>query len=200
MQNLKNGIRENLTEVYTHSWGYKVLACMLIDKGTMQKRLGMFVEDDKGNLSNMIPLKNSRLKKKDALNFLLDYEGDFDLADCLNVRNCLQDKIKNLKQVEADEKIPFKQVYKELCIFGKDNEKEDIITIKDGYCSIDKAKFKQFVDKSQFGYSGLEVQKMLKVVGLLRINANRPYDYAMTDKDGNQYRTISFLYEEVEGI
>lgn len=190
-------IEENTVCLHTNAWDYKIRACWLLDNTTKQIAYGFFVQLPDGSLSDRIVLKKSKLKSKNALDWLLDYDGDFKKDDIDKVAWELFDKGDKLPIMETSSKLPIDEVYRQLCEYVEGNEIEDIISIKDGYCNIEVNEFKKIVEEQDFGYKVLELKKALKEYGLLRINKGRAYDYNMTDKDKNTYKTISFKYVAV---
>ncbi len=181
--------------VYTNPWGYEVHACKLYDKGSKRQEIGILIQSPKdGTLSDIIRIKKSQFVNMNLFNFLLDMEGDFDKADIDAVKVQVLAQLKELPERDSSTKVPIEEVYKDLCEYVEGNEKEDIISISDGYCNIAADEFKKILNESDYGYTKLELQKLFKVLGLLRVNNGRVYDFAMTDKYGSQYRTISFKY------
>lgn len=190
-------IEENTVCLHTNAWDYKVLACKLLDNTTKQMAYGLFVQLPDGSLSDRVVLKKSKLKSKNAIDWLIDYIGDFKKDDIDKVIWELFDKGDKLPIMETSSKLPIDEVYRQLCEYVEGNEIEDIISIKDGYCNIEVNEFKKIVEEQDFGYKVLELKKALKEYGLLRINKGRAYDYNMTDKDKNTYKTISIKYVAV---
>jgi hypothetical protein len=180
-------------EIYKNGKGYFILACYLSDQVTMRQEVGLFIETPDESISEVIRLKKSRIiSSNTSLDFLLDMQGDFDKKDIDAIHAHLLESLDKLPVVCDDRKVPFNEVYRELCNYAREYQQEDLITIQDGYCNIDSKKFRSIVAEMDFGYNKLEIIRTMKIRGLLRINKNRSYDWAMTDKDGNTYRAISF--------
>lgn len=190
-------IEENTVCLHTNQWDYKVRACKLLDNTTKQMAYGLFVQLPDGSLSDRVVLKKSKLKGRNAMDWLLDYIGGFDRADIDEIKWQLIKGDKELPIMETSSKLSVDEVYRELCEYVEGNEIGDIISIKDGYCNIEVNEFKKIVEEQDFGYKALELKKAFKEYGLLRINKGRAYDYNMTDKDKNTYKTISIKYVAV---
>ena len=191
-------IKETTTWVYTNANGYRVLVCKLLDEATKKTAYGFYIQTPNGELSDLIMIKRSQWVGKNSLNWLLDYEGDFTAEDIAAIRSEFQAVEKNLPVKKIGTKLSKVEVYQELCSYAEQNQLPDVITFKDGYCNMDIHLFKEAVTQMDSGYSVLEVKKMLKQIGLLRVNGGRSYDFNAVDSQGKAYKTISFLYQKDE--
>lgn len=196
---IQKAISNSTINIYTNQWGFSVLACRLCDHGMKKQGTGIFVQSPDGSISDMSRIKKSQFLKRNTFDFLLDVDGDFDKHDIDCVRKIALHLFKEMPERDVSSKVPIELVYKDLCEYVDGNQKNDIITVSDGYCNVATEVFKRIVKENDYGYTGLEIQKLFKVLGLLRVNKGRMYDWAMTDKDGSQYRTISFQNNSEEG-
>lgn len=185
---------------HTNSWDYRVYAAKLTD-GTFQT-VAFYIVDVKGHVSDTVFKKRSQLMKRNGFEFIYDLEGDFDKADLDKIKAGYKNVEEHLKAIHCPEKLPFELVYKGLyqC---RNRLKDDLITIdRDGdleYLCIDTKCFDAMVKAEDCGWKALEVKKVLRQLGFLRINFGRPYDFAKRDKDGSTYRTISLRLDKALG-
>ena len=187
-------VEKNTTCIHINAWDYKVLACKLADSTTQQTSYGFYVQTPEGEVSDRVMVKRSKFKGKNAMDWILDYQGDFDREDVDKMKNEFMKKHQALPVMDISSKLPIDEVYRELCEYAANNQIDDIVTIKSGYCNIEVKEFQKIVEHLDFGYKVLEIKKAFKELGLLRVNKGRPYDFNITDKDGNQYKTISFKF------
>lgn len=188
-------MNKKFLNIYTKENGYIVFAALLHDKGTKKQEISILIQDPQGALSEPIPVKKSNLLGKNTFNFFKDYEGDFDDDDILKVSYEIQKYYgsNTLPLISNSTKLSQKEVHIELCNYVHKHENTNNISIVNGYCNIPTKIFNSVVNELDMGYTAIEVKKMLKVVlDVLRTNSNRPYGYAMTDEEGEQYRVVSF--------
>ena len=183
----------NATLIYTNSWNYMVYMFEVQDSGTMRNSYGILIESPNGEVSDITYLKKSQiLKSKSAFDFIFDFKGDFDKTDIDGVKAAFMQHLGKAKGVDFSTKSPIEQVYQELCQYVHDHEGERVVSMSDGYCNIDTKEFENIINKFDFGYKRLEILRMFKLIGILRTNKDRPYDWMLTDKEGTQYRVNSF--------
>ncbi len=181
---------ETATEIYKNKKEYKVLAVRLVDKSSMNQSIGLVVESSDGRWSEIKRVKKSGLKSGNILNFLLDMEGSFDFEDVNNTRSRLIEKYSALEELDVTEKVDIQTIIKEIIQYAKERLQ---LHTDEGYIDIEKKKFQEMVSEQDWGYSKLELLKVLKAYGILRANKGRNYDWALTNEDGYQYRVISVL-------
>lgn len=183
-------MNNNFTTIYTNKNGYSVLVAKLHDKGTKKIVLGIFIQDKEGCLSEMITINKRSLISKNPFDILLEYEGDFDNDDLSEIWENTKNQYSKLNTINNSSKTPIEIFYPLLCEYVHNSLKVDEIGVSYGYCNIKTTLFDNIV--SEYGYSGLEVKKMFKSLGLLKINNNRPYDFSIGNIDGKPIRYTSF--------
>jgi hypothetical protein len=188
-----NNLKNNATFVYTNSWGYNVYMFIAKDHGTMRRSIGIFIESPSGNPSIPTFLKRSQiLKSKNCFDFFFDLDGDFEKLDVDNIKAAVMQNLNNLKVVDLSTKLSIEDVYTELCDYVSVNDGNGTVSISNGYCNIDTKAFDGILKELQFGYTRLEILRALKIMGNMRTNSNRPYDWMLTDANGIPYRVYSF--------
>lgn len=171
----------NLTEIYKKENGYKVLACKISDSGTKRQSIGIYIQAQDDSISEMITIKKSQLLNKNLFDFFIDYEGDFDTADINNIRQIFNETLIRFRLVNCPTKASITDAIKELYNYLKAHKGDKEINIADGYYNIHPKKFKEIICSLNLGYTGLELQRELKIHDYLRTNSNRAYDYAIAD-------------------
>lgn len=185
-------MNKNFTEIYKNQNNYKVCACLLGDKSTKRIEIGIVIVDPVGGMTEVIKIKKSKIGNN-TFNFLLDYEGDFGKDDINNIKRKLQISYSKLKLIDNSTKSGLNKILYELCKYVHDHQGKNDISITAGYCNIPSDIFDGVVKGIDDGYTGLEVKKDFKIkLDILQVNSGRPYDYAMTNKEGVQYRVIRF--------
>lgn len=188
-------MNKNFLNIYTNNNGYSVLVGQLHDKGTKRIEMSILIQDPQGGFSEPIYVKKSRFLGKNTFDFFIDYEGDFDCEDIRIIFYEIQKHFDNntLPVINNSTKLSPKEVYMELSNYAHEHDGIENISITNGYCNIPTKIFNSVVNELDMGYTAIEVKKMFKVVlDVLRTNSNRPYGYAMTSEEGEQYRVVSF--------
>jgi len=187
--NLKN----TATFVYENSRGYRVYMFLAHDRGAMRCSIGTFLESPNGNLSIPTFLKRSQiLKSNNCFDFFFDLDGDFDKQDVDHIKAAAMQNLNNLKEMDVSTKLSIEDVHTELCDYVSVNDGNGTVSISNGYCNIDTKAFDGILKELQFGLTRLEILRSFKIMGILRTNLNRPYDWMLTDANGNLYRVYSF--------
>jgi hypothetical protein len=194
-------MNSNFIKIYTkEDTGYSVWVAKLHDEGTKQVKFGFYITDTKGSFSELIEVKKSKFKNANAYDFFLDYEGDFDNNDTVNIRISMQKNIFNIKSINSSSKIPLEKLHSILCDYVHRYSDKEGISFSEGFCNIKGKVFNNVIDELSVGYTGLEVKKYLKINELLRTNGNRIYDYSIGSNDGKIERYVSFKDADMESI
>jgi len=192
-----SNINNNTKLVYTNSWGYKVRMFETLDQSTMRRSIGLMLEAPDGRLSTPTYLTRQQLfKSKNCFDFLLDCEGDFDKLDIDAIKAAVTENLSKLTVVDFTSKPTIKDVYIELCEYVKENDGNGEVSVSSGYCNIATKAFVRILAELDFGYQKFELLKPFKLLGLIRINGSRPYDWKLTDPNGTPYRVYSFMLPE----
>ncbi|MGE4214609.1 MAG: hypothetical protein AB7E42_07540 [Anaerotignaceae bacterium] len=186
-------LKRKTTKLYEKE-GYKILACKISDTTSIKEKYRFYIENPEGRVSDPVEINKSRLRKNGNFDWVLDCTGDFEQEDVANVSREFLINCKDLPVLMESEKMSIDQVYRELCIYAKENIKEDVITINGGYCSIEVNEFKKILGEIDSGLKSFEIKKRLKGLELLKVNAGRAFDFNMTAKNGDKYKTITFKY------
>lgn len=220
MTNSMNVLNNQQTPSITRPWGVPPAAVHLVTNSWGTSDLWVFRSNNKihvqygfqsvyetsnggggdKNVSEPVYKKLSQLMAKDGYRFVLDMPGEFERADIDVARATFKKAIETTMIIDDTERSPIHDVYLWLCEYVKEHIKEDIITVttdKDGcqFASIETQTFDELVISEGWGWKPLEVKKRFKQLQLLRVNAGRAYDCAMTNKNEQTYRTISFKLE-----
>lgn len=182
--------------IHTNTKGYSVYMLEAQDFGTLRQSFGFFIQSPQGKNSEIVYLKRSQIiKNKGAFDFLFDYDGGFFKSDIDTVKTeALQrmSRPERTEQIDFSSKYPIEQAYQELCRYVHDNDGDDGVCVSGGFCNVDTRNFDAIIKELDLGYSRLELLRWFKIIGLLRTNKNRPYDFMLTDENGQQYRVYRF--------
>lgn len=190
-------ININTKLVYTNSWNYKVRMFAARDRSRMTCSIGLMLEAPDGRLSTPTYLTRKQLfKSKNCFDFLFDCEGDFEKLDIDAIKAAVLENLRKLTAVDFTSKPTIEQAYIELCDYVKENDGNGEVSVSNGYCNIDTTAFEKILAELDFGYKKYEMLKPLKLLGLMRINGSRSYDWKLTDSNGTPYRVYSFMLPE----
>lgn len=170
----------------------RVNGFILFDETTKSKEIGVLLAYPDNSCSEIIKIKVSKLRGKNTFDFLMDYEGDFDLFAINKVKELTLEKVNGFPTLINTSKTSLICVYEELCKYASNNLRDDEIIEKDGYYCIESKLFKSLITELDFGYTPLEVKKYLKLSKLLKVNSNRAYDYNVTKEGGITYKSVCF--------
>lgn len=189
---------EGVEWIYTNAW--KIAVWVAKHNNGTSEAVSFQLEDEKGNVTDPILKKTSQLNGKNGFNFLLDLPGGFVRSDIDSIKTKFREVESKLKSATCLDRVPFDEICETLCT---QEEVPDIITKDEEegvtYLNISMEQFKSIVDGGEWGWKPLEVKKRLQLLGLLRVNTGRAYDYAVRDKDGTTYRTISIKLSKLGG-
>jgi hypothetical protein len=194
-------MNKNFIKIYTKKdTGYSVWVAKLQDEGTKQVKYGFYITDLKGGLSELIEVKKSKLENVNVYDFFLDYEGDFDVMDTIEIRAAMQNNLSSINSINNSSKVPLEKLHSILCDYVHRYSDKEGFSASEGFCNIKGKVFNNVIDELSVGYTGLEVKKHLKIHELLRTNGNRIYDYSIGGNDGKIDRYVSFKDIDMKGI
>lgn len=178
--NIKNN---NLgTAIYENESGYQVYFHSVLDTTSKRQSFLILIQSPDGEFSEPIHMKRSTFfNSKKALNFLLDYEGDFTQDDILAVHMAIQENLECVQKnsLKLKEKLPIKEVYVELCkyIYEKASDEDDAqIRIEDNFGYIRTPHFKTVFDEFKWmGYKEREILLQFQLLGVLVTYGNGSY-------------------------
>lgn len=184
----------NVTLVHENKTGYKVHAFEARDTASMRRSIGILIESPDGKVSPATYVKRSHLiKSNSCFDFLFDCDGDFDREDVDKVKDVISKNMKVIKVKDLSSRPTPEQVYLELCQYVKTNKGNGLLSVSDGYCNIVTDSFDSVLKELNLGYKRLEVLRHFKLIGILRINGSRAYDWKLSDVKGTPYRVYSFM-------
>lgn len=191
------------TLLYTSTKGYKLYGLMTRDVSSTRVSGELYTISPKGEMSDLITVrKKDTFTKKDFMDFLLDYAGDFtrDDIDKISV------KVKELFAGNDITEIQGKQTLNEmLCTIrnqirkiskDSDNSLFQDVFIENNAGYIKTKAFSDFCRQCEdLDFKRLEVLKRLKIMGALKPGVNRTYDTSKKIK-GNVCKVYCISLEE----
>lgn len=179
-------INNNCNLIYESEGGYKIYAVKTYETGSTRVAIEVFIESPQGVLSDIHTVRKSDLfKKKNAVDFVLDFDGDFDELSLLTVSEKLKEFVcSEFEKVTIAEKASPQMLIESLSeLLVKEAEAQETsekptVVVKDGYASVESKAFKDLVIKHSdtLHYTKLEILKRLKIFGYLETSPNRVYD------------------------
>lgn len=198
------GIPENANLLVTDDWGTQLWVFRESNRSVIQ--FGFQIVSVEGSSKKPVvgePIfrKREQLLSKNGFNFIYNLDGEFSFDNIAKARLEFQKVQLQMDKLEISDKCSFQDVYQGLFKYADEHrEEKDLFTITNDngcwYANMPtKDVFEKVLEELDTGWKALEVKRMLKRLGLLRVNQNRPYDYAMYDDNGFQYRVISIRLE-----
>lgn len=174
-------------KIYENAWGYEVYAVLMRDVASTRISTELYTLSPEGEMSDIITMqKQDIFTKKNPLDFFLNLDGDFGRDDIDIIKNALLNMLKKddkrvMETVQS--KYPLSGIYYSLSNYIRENAEEFTdnpeadIFIKDKYGYMRTECMDKFVkENSELGYKRVEILKRLKIMGVLKNGANRPYD------------------------
>lgn len=203
------GICDSAFMLCQDDWGNQLWVFKESDRTT--SRYGFQIVTNKQVVGEPIFRKKEQLMGKTGFRFMFSLAADFSYDDTMKARQKFFECQDKMDALEINDKCSMNKMYQNLCIYVKEHEQEsdeitiDTVTDEDTgngstgqrrYANIPtKRVFDRVISDCDVGWKPLEVKRMLKRLGLLRVTEGRPYDYAKY-RGSEQYRVISFLLED----
>ena len=172
--------------IYENAWGYEVYMVLLQEKASTRISIELYTVSPEGKMSDTISIQRQDImSKKNPLDFFFNLDGDFEQLDIDSIKYAIKQNLGIDKKI--DETIQNKYTMDELhqafsdyireeAEMLHDNSEADIF-IRDGYGYLKTDKIADFIKKhEELGYKKLDILKRLKIMGVLKNGANRPYD------------------------
>lgn len=173
--------------IYENAWGYEVYAVLMRDVASTRISTELYTVSPSGEMSDIMTVqKQDIMTKKNPLDFFLNLDGDFGRDDIDVIKNVVFDMLRGDKKSVMQTvqiKSPLSGIHYSLSDHIRknaeeltDNHEADIF-IKDGYGYMRTECMDEFVkENKELGYKRIEILKRLKIMGVLKNGANRPYD------------------------
>ncbi len=179
-------INNNCNLIYQSKGGYKIYAVKTYEEGSCRIAIEVFTESPKGEKSDIQTVRKSDLfKKKNAVDFILDLDGDFDELSLLTISENLKTFVcSETKKVTIAEKASPQMLIESLSELlvkeakAQETSEKPTVIVKDGYASVESKAFKDLVieHSDTWHYTKLDILKRLKIFGYLETSPNRAYD------------------------
>lgn len=173
--------------IYKNAWEYEVYAVLMRDVASTRISTELYTVSPSGEMSDIMTVqKQDIITKKNPLDFFLNLDGDFGRDDIDVIKNVVFEMLRGDKRSVMQTiqiKSPLSGIHYSLSDYVRknaeeltDNPEADIF-IKDGYGYMRTECIDAFIkENSELGYKRIEILKRLKIMGVLKNGANRPYD------------------------
>lgn len=175
--------------------GCKLCALRALDGATQRVSLMVFQVDSSGNTSTPLTFQRSDiLQSCKKLNVLLDFSISMDTDELKQVTESLKKVLNGTETIRLDsDKATPVGVYRAICKKFADEKEESeklsggvkvpkpVFVRKQKICirTTEFERILKLVEETQ-GYSKLEILRMLKIMGVLDVDEDRPYDKKVT--------------------
>lgn len=173
--------------IYRNAWDYEVFAVLMRDVASTRISAELYTVSPTGEMSDIVTVqKQDIITKKNPLDFFLNLDGDFGRDDIDVIKNEVFNMLRGDKRCDmqtVQTKSPLSGIHFSLSGYIRENAEEltdnpeTRIFIKDGYGYMHTECMDEFVkENSELGYKRIDILKRLKIMGVLKNGANRPYD------------------------
>lgn len=171
------------TMIRKNAFDYEVYAVPLKDRNSQRRSAALYTVSPEGVSSDLVIIQRSKMyAKKNAFNFVYNWEGQFDSDDITAIRVALF-KCFDEKPVMVQEKATFDEIYTAVHNFIKINA-EDLkenpeaeVFIRGDFGYIRTKFFEEFVkENKELGYKRQELLLRLQIGGALQCVDKRGYE------------------------
>ena len=170
--------------IFTNEKGYEVYAVAMKDIASTRVSVECYVKSPEGEMSEIFSVRRRDLVTgKNTLDFFLDLDGGFENAEVDSLSGIFRNMVDTDGKMTIQSMATPPEMYHEISAYIKEYVKQwknnpmSGMFLRGEYGYLETRLMDRMVlDNKELGYKRKDILKTLKIMGVLKTGANRPYD------------------------